>query len=438
MRTIGVFVVVLALLSALHHLHGAGRAHADRPDPSGRRHASPRQCGDRRAAGRTDRPGDVAGVPSPPAWPGRCAAARADRRPVFGHRRGAGDPGGGGGERHARSRARSAVLSADAFADRKFVDRRRRLCPRACAVRAGRYHCDRHRTLAREAAVRSESRPVSPVPGRTGFDPRIAGGHAARQGPERDRAGRLAGQPHLQQAVAGRSRLRQRYRAAGRDVPRRELRRGHHQAARLSGHLPLHRPTARSARAGAAQRHPRGRRAICRSRSAPGRRAGRVRPDVHGDFADRAAVGGVDRAQLRQLPGRADPPPDRRRTGRRDRQSLCAGADPPLGRRPGAARRDLQQDDAGAAHPARRHRARPRPDRQPPPVHRGCAGQRQRRRDRRRCRGAHQHPQPFGRTPDRLLRDRGARPPAHRDRARARRDLRDARASACSGWCRAR
>ena len=72
--------------------------------------------------------------------------------------------------------------------------------------------------------------------------------------------------------------------------------------------------------------------------------------DVHRDRADRAAVGGVDRLELRQPPGGADPPPDRRRQSGVDRQSLCARAGAPVGGRPRPARRDLQPHDAGTAH----------------------------------------------------------------------------------------
>ncbi len=82
------------------------------------------------------------------------------------------------------------------------------------------------------------------------------------------------------------------------------------------------------------------------ARGAPARRADRLRADVHGDRADRAAVGGLDRPQLRQPPGRADPPPDRRGQHRVDRQSLRPGAGAAVGGRPRPARRDLQQDDA--------------------------------------------------------------------------------------------
>ena len=91
---------------------------------------------------------------------------------------------------------------------------------------------------------------------------------------------------------------------------------------------------------------------VCQSRAAPRRRAGGLRADVHGDLADRAVVGGVDRAQLRQPAGGADPPPDQRGEPGVDRQSLRAGAGAARGRRPFATRRELQQDDPGAAHAA--------------------------------------------------------------------------------------
>ena len=153
--------------------------------------------------------------------------------------------------------------------------------------------------------------------------------------------------------------------------------------------------------------------------AAPLRRAARLRADVHGDRAGRAAVGGVARAELRQPAGRADPPPDRRRQHRLDRQSLRPGAGAALGGRSRAARRDLQPHDLRAAHPARRHRARARPDRSAAPLHRSGAGRRQRRRDRRRRRRPHQHPQPLGRKADRPARGRRDRPAAGRSRARA-------------------
>ena len=232
----------------------------------------------------------------------------------------------------------------------------------------------------------------------------------------------------------------QRERAADRHVPRRPTHvAGRHQAARLST-TPISTSRGCSIRGWSRSCAPR-RRASASSPNLAGaaaRRADRVRADVHGDRADRAAVGGLARAELRQPPGRADPAPDRRRAGRLDRQSLRPGADPALRRRPRPARRDLQQDDPGAAHAARRHRARARPDRQPPPLHRGGAGRRQRRRDRRRCRGPHQHPQPLRRAADRARRGGGARQAARRDRAGARRAVHHRAVRHASGWCRGR
>ena len=55
--------------------------------------------------------GGLAGRPGAPARPRRLAAACADRRAVFDHRRGAGDPGRRRRQRHARSRPRPAVLA---------------------------------------------------------------------------------------------------------------------------------------------------------------------------------------------------------------------------------------------------------------------------------------------------------------------------------------
>ena len=150
---------------------------------------------------------------------------------------------------------------------------------------------------------------------------------------------------------------------------------------------------------------------IRQSRGAPRRRADRICADVHRHHADRAALGGMDRAEFRQPAGRADPPPDRRRQSGLDRQSLCAGAGAARGGRSLPARRDLQQDDAGAAHAARRPDARARPDRQPPPFHRSGARGRQRRRDRRRRGRQDQHPQPLGREADRTERGRRRRTP---------------------------
>ena len=153
---------------------------------------------------------------------------------------------------------------------------------------------------------------------------------------------------------------------------------------------------------------------IRQSRGAPRRRADRICVDVHRHHADRAALGGMARAQFREPARRADPPPDRRRQSGFDRQSLCAGAGAARGGRPLPARRDLQQDDAGAAHAARRPDARARSDRQPPPLHRSGARRRQRRRHRRRRGRQDQHPQPLGREADRAERSRRRRPPIDR------------------------
>ena len=185
-------------------------------------------------------------------------------------------------------------------------------------------------------------------------------------------------------------------------------------------------------------RDPGERRRICQSRSAPPRHSDRLRADVRGHRAHRAAVVGLDRARFRQSAGGADPPADRRGQCRLDRQSACPGAGAPLGRRPRPARRDLQQDDAGAAHAARRHRARARSDRQPAAIHRSGAGRRQRRRHRRQCRRPHHHPQPLGGTADRAHRKRGARSAAWSKSRPSSPKSSTRRATAASGWCSAR
>ena len=87
---------------------------------------------------------------------------------VLGHRRGARDPGRGGRERHARPRARPAVLDAHRGHDREFADRRRRLSARARADDPRRHHGDGVRRRARQAAVRSGARALPAVPHRPG------------------------------------------------------------------------------------------------------------------------------------------------------------------------------------------------------------------------------------------------------------------------------
>ena len=219
-----------------------------------------------------------------------------------------------------------------------------------------------------------------------------------------DRPGRRAGQPEPSSSRRARRSppINETEPQIG-DVPRRQLRGRHHQAARLRRHLSLRRARC-SIRACVAQLRATagGRRPI----SPISRRAGsacrspsRLMYTVIALIVLLSAVWiGLNFANylvapIRRLIGAAQvvstgnlyvQVPTRRVRGR-----------------PRPARRDLQQDDAGAAHPARRHRARARPDRQPPPLHRGGAGGRQRRRHRRRRRRPHQHPQPLGRAADR-------------------------------------
>ena len=142
------------------------------------------------------------------------------------------------------------------IADREFADRRRRLCARARAVRARRHHRDRHRagarasrcSISRASSSASSSRVQASIRG-------LPAVMMLDKDLEHRRAGRHPDHPgRLRQAVARGARRRQRYRAAGRDVPRRQLRGRHHQAAQLRRHLSLYRPAARPAGAGAAAR----------------------------------------------------------------------------------------------------------------------------------------------------------------------------------------
>ena len=106
------------------HLRGAGRADADRADPPGRRHAC---CVNALTVllliGVIGREvwNDHAGAP---ARPRRRAAACAHRRAVLGDRRGAGDPGRGRRQHHARPRPRPLVLHPHPAVIENSLDRR--------------------------------------------------------------------------------------------------------------------------------------------------------------------------------------------------------------------------------------------------------------------------------------------------------------------------
>ncbi len=115
----------------------------------------------------------------------------------------------------------------------------------------------------------------------------------------------------------------------------------------------------------------------------PQHRAG-VRQRVRHAVADDADFGGVDGADLRQPTRRADPTPDPRHRRSRLRQSLRAGADAPLRRRPRPSRRDVQQDDHGVAPAAQPPDRRERAQRRAARLHRGGALRRARLRARRR------------------------------------------------------
>ncbi len=197
-------------------------------------------------------------------------------------------------------------------------------------IRPRRRHRHRHRARPRQAAVRSEPRAVPPVPHGAGLDPRPAGGHAARQGRQRHRPGRRR---QVNQTFI--------------KPPPRGARRPSTTPSRRSAcsSTPTTSPPSSSC---AATTTPISTSRACSIRGW-WRNCARPRP-ASPNIADLEArrlgiqiafalmytvialivllVGGVDRAQLRQLPGGADPPPDRRGAGGLDRQPLRPGADP--------------------------------------------------------------------------------------------------------------
>ena len=129
----------------------------------------------RAAAARRHRPGAVADRAGAAARARRRAAACAHRRPVLGHRRGAGHPGRGRRQHHARSRSRPLVLHAHPRGDREFAHRRAGLCARARRDDPRRHRRDGVRRRARQAAVRSGPRAIPPVLSLPGDRARPAG-----------------------------------------------------------------------------------------------------------------------------------------------------------------------------------------------------------------------------------------------------------------------
>ena len=203
-RLLGVIAVALALLSALATFLVLANLTPIRADPRGRHRASCSATRSRSLLLLGDhRLGNLAGGPGAPARPRGLAAACAHRRAVFDHRRGAGDPGGRGRERHARPRARPAVLRTDRAHDRERADRGGGLSARAGPDRARRHHRGRDRAHARQADVRREPRGVPQVRQLPGRRPRASGDHRVRPRRQRGRPGRREGrEPELHQAVA--------------------------------------------------------------------------------------------------------------------------------------------------------------------------------------------------------------------------------------------
>ena len=157
-RMLGPITVGLAMMSAIVTFVGTRRPDADRADPRRRRHAAAGQRGHRRCCCSASSAGRSGRIVRRGA-----AAARARRLhvrivgAVFGHRGGAGHPGGGGREHHARSRARPPVLHPHPSGDPELADRRASLSARARPDRSRR-HSWRWRSIGRAKPMFDEDR----------------------------------------------------------------------------------------------------------------------------------------------------------------------------------------------------------------------------------------------------------------------------------------
>ena len=286
-------------------------------------------------------------------WPRRLKTACAHRRLVRDHRRGPDHSGRDCCHHHARSRPRPVFLGPHQGDRRKFDIGRGSLSWRTCADDPRRYRRDGAGRGARQAAVRFRPRAISAIPYRPGDHPRASGRCHAERRTGRRRADQPARDAGFCNPEQGHPEVAERNPAADRDHSGRELCRRNHQAAQLRHDVSLCGAVARPAGGGAFARYARKRIRLRADGSAPDRRHCRLRADVYGDRADRAAFGGADRPEFRQPPRVADPPPDRRRQRGCDRQSARPGPGQPVGGRSRAARRDLQSDDARSAHATR-------------------------------------------------------------------------------------
>ncbi len=295
------------------HLPGARRAHSDRARPPGGCRSPSGQCGDRSPPARHHRAGSLGRRAGAPARARGLAAACPDRRSVRRHRRGPDRPGLGCGEHDPRPRSRPLLLDAHARDDRTIADRGQRLCDRSCRDHPRRDSGHGLRRRPRQAPVRPEPRSIPPVSDDAGQRARAVRRHHHQtrrldRGARRRHHGKAG-----RAAVAGTAQSHHRNGAAGRAHSAGRSRRRRRKAARLRRHVSVRRANARPARRGAIDCDAREHQRVRQSRSTPARHSNRLRADVRGDRAHRAALLGLDRAGFCQQACGPDPPPDRRR-----------------------------------------------------------------------------------------------------------------------------
>ncbi len=157
--------------------------------------------------------------------------ARAHRRLVRDHRRGADHPGRDCCHHHARSRPRPVFLGPHQGDRRKFDIGRGSLSWRTCADDPRRYRRDGAGRGARQAAVRFRPRAISAILYRPGDHPRASGRCYSERRTGRRRADKPARDAGFCNPEQGHPEVTERNPAADRDHSRRELCRRNHQAA---------------------------------------------------------------------------------------------------------------------------------------------------------------------------------------------------------------
>ena len=225
------------------------------------------------------------------------AAACADRRPVRHHRRGAGDPGRGGRQHHARPRPRPAVLDAHPRHHREFADRRRRLSARARAdhPRRHRWRCRSTWRAPSRCSITTASASSSSSPRRRAVRGLSAAMIIGADAAIIERADIKSDQPSAAAGIAGLANVNE-------NEPQIALLLSTNAVAAVvklrsydNAYLSITRPLDPRVVAQSA-RDPGHRQRFRQPAIAPLRRAACLRADVYGDRAGGAAVGGVARA----------------------------------------------------------------------------------------------------------------------------------------------